>query len=202
MFYRFVFWKVTKFSQGSKDVRKTLLALTFFLFTSIWMISCTSEVVDDAPTVQTPVSPLSPIPTPVSEEANASSESAGNQIEVPEPETGFGTVGGILTARTPSSGSNYITLPITPIYLAPIIKDDEGNTSFAGLDFSKDPTATTNQTGVFIINKVPAGQYGFVVMRGVKPYLIKNEQGEDYVVTVEAGEALNLGEVRTELPDL
>lgn len=139
--------------------------------------------------VATPVTSVSPLPTPV-------------KANVPQPQAGFGTVGGILLEKNPRAEGTFTSVPITPVFLAPVILTDDGLFAFAGLDYNTDPTGTTGETGIFVIRNVPPGQYGIVVLRGSIPYLIKNEKGEDYVISVEAGKALDLGEIHADLPPL
>jgi len=137
----------------------------------------------------TPATSVSPLPTPA-------------EVDIPQPKAGFGTVGGILLVKNPRAEGTFTSVPITPIFLAPVIYTNDGKSAFAGLDYNTDPTGTTGETGIFVIQNVPPGRYGVVVLQGSIPYLIKNEKGEDYIISVEAGKALDLGEIHADLPPL
>jgi hypothetical protein len=70
----------------------------------------------------------------------------------------------------------------------------------AGIDEENSPRATTDGNGVFVFTEVPPETYGLAVSTPIGVYLIKTEEGRDFLFTVKAGEVLDLGEVHTSLP--
>ena len=104
-------------------------------------------------------------------------------------------------ADTTGDGS-YEPVPLSVVFLAPVIFLEDGTPGFAGLDNKNDPSAGTNPDGYFLFENVPPGSFGVVVARGVQFILIRNEEGQDYLIEVEADQVLDLGEVRTTLPKL
>jgi hypothetical protein len=141
-----------------------------------------------------PILPISPLATPaVASELEA---------ELAAPKEGFGSVGGILLMKNPHAEGTLTPVSIAPIFLAPLLYAEDGKFAFAGLDQDRDPATSTSPTGVFVFQNVPVGQYGLIVMYGVELYVVANEQGENYIITIEADKAINLGEIHTNLPSL
>ena len=124
------------------------------------------------------------------------------EVEITPPDVGFGSVGGILLTDNQLSPGTLAPLSTTPIFLAPALYTEEGAPAFVGLDQDTDPATATGQTGVFVFQNVPPGLYGLVVMHGVKLYLITDDEGNNFIIDVEADKAYDLGEVYAELPPL
>ena len=55
-------------------------------------------------------------------------------------------------------------------------------------------------TGIFVFQNVPPGEYGLMVDVGYTLFTITGDDGSPLLFTVEAGKALDLGQIITELP--
>jgi hypothetical protein len=85
------------------------------------------------------------------------------------------------------------------LYLARVMRSAEGEAFVAGLDEKSSPAAMTDADGAFVFVDVPPDSYGLAVATPIGSFLITDEQGRDLLFEAEAGEALNVGTVRTEI---
>jgi hypothetical protein len=85
------------------------------------------------------------------------------------------------------------------IYLARVMRSTEGEGLVAGLDEKNSPAATTGADGAFVFVDVPPDTYGLAVKTPIGSFLITDEQGGDLLFEAKAGEALNVGIVRTDI---
>jgi hypothetical protein len=83
------------------------------------------------------------------------------------------------------------------VYLAPVLKPVEpGSIGVARLDPASDPRAEADEAGQFIFLDVLPGQYALALMSPVGAVLIQGSDGGDIIVTVEPGQAVDLGPVQ------
>jgi hypothetical protein len=118
---------------------------------------------------------------------------------LPDPMQDLGVVGGVLV-REVYEPNGY--LPVTPhaLFLSPIVSTSTGTPAYLRQS-STSPKAELFATGVFIFNRVPHGEYGLVVDLGFTKFPLKDPDGNTLLITVEAGEATDLGQVFVTLPD-
>jgi hypothetical protein len=95
-----------------------------------------------------------------------------------------------------------VPIPDISLYLATVMKDNNGNDIVAGLDLSKAETATTAQDGSFTFSNVPLGRYGLVLDIVNQQYLLSYPDKEEAIIMqIEAGKEINLGDLNyDELP--
>jgi hypothetical protein len=93
-------------------------------------------------------------------------------------------------------------IPDISLYLATVMKDNNGNDIVAGLDLSKAETTTTGQDGSFTFVNVPLGRYALVLDIVNQQYLLSYPDKEEAIIMqVEAGKEINLGDLNyDELP--
>ncbi len=152
----------------------------------------------DSPLSQ-PDSPLSQPDSPLAQPNSPLAVPNPRVLEIPEPDEESGIVYGRLIAETPGARSLLSSI----IYLAPVEptivtteSGDEIEVKFIGLVPDRDPQADlTNDQGEFAILNVPPGEYGIVLWTPVDSYIVPDEETSFLYLTVEAGEALDLGDV-------
>jgi hypothetical protein len=117
--------------------------------------------------------------------------------DLPAASADAGVVGGVLIREITDEGF----LPLTPkaLFLAEIVLNDAGEAAFLRHNESS-PTAELFPTGIFVFNNVPPGEYGLVIDVGFSQFPITGEDGSEILVTVEAGEAIDLGQLIVNLP--
>lgn len=128
----------------------------------------------------------------------------GVQPEPPDPERELpdaggenGVIGGVLVREITDQGY----LPVTPrsLLLADVIYSDEGEAAFIRQS-SDSPQAELFQTGVFVFEEVVPGSYGLVADMGFGQLPVLDAEGATLSFEVEAGEALDLGQVFVQVP--
>ncbi len=154
--------------------------------------------------------PNSPVSTPVSAtSSSAVTASVGTTQtitgdyqprEIPASDAGLTSLAGRVVARFGSS-TVYEPIIISAVYLAPVMYEEDGTPAVASLDSQHDPASSTDENGYFTFTNIPPGEYGFVIYYGVTHYLIRDEAGEQVMITVEADQSIDLGELHTDLPD-
>lgn len=90
------------------------------------------------------------------------------------------------------------------IYLAPIVKDDQGRELVAGYDRTGDLQTAPNAQGNFVFQNVIPGRYGLVLDLVNQAYLLDKPDGSESIIfTVEANKETSLGKLEyKELPGL
>lgn len=117
---------------------------------------------------------------------------------LPEPDPDTGAVGGVLI-RELNEGGGFVPVIPVGLYLGEVLYDEQGNPLLISRG-DESPSAQVFQTGVFLFNEVPPGEYGLVIDLGVSEFLLKDDSGKEYRVVVEAGQAQDLGQVMVSLP--
>jgi hypothetical protein len=143
-----------------------------------------------------PYSPGYPVPTTVPE--GISDTPPDPDRVFPETANDRGTVGGVLVREITDQGY----LPVTPVELAlgNYLENNDGEPSFIRLNDAS-PRAQLLNTGVFMFTNLEPGTYALIINLGFTQFVIQNEAGYDLVVNVEAGKALDLGQVFVNIPE-
>ena len=92
-------------------------------------------------------------------------------------------------------------MPLVPLALtlAEVVETTDGVPMFLRTSDGS-PTAELFPTGIFIIRDVPPGTYGLTVDLGYTEFSLVDESGDLVMITVEAGETVDLGQVITQIP--
>jgi len=170
------------------------------LFTVIVLASALSILLGGCRKPSTPAFE-SPLPTPSRVQIFVSPQSTPTSIPIPILPTPFSadvaTVGGVLIRDFPGQGSE--PMANATLYLARVIRSKDGTAMMAVVEDTS-PKAMTDKNGVFIFTGVPSNTYGIAISTPLGSFLIKNERGDDFLVVVQSGAILDLGEVHTDLP--
>lgn len=133
------------------------------------------------------------------------SPSESGQPEPPDPERNIevvsqdtGSAGGVLVRELSDNGGFQ---PIKPVdlYLAEMILDTNGNPVFVGKTDGS-PSANLFETGVFIFQSVVPDTYGLIIDLGFAEFPITEDNGDIKLVEIQAGEAIDLGQLFVTLP--
>ena len=132
-----------------------------------------------------------------SELPDLSAEPPNPSFDLPDAGVETGVVGGILIQEMVGEGF----IPFTPyeLILAEVIEDTEGNPSLIGYD-EDSPRAQMFPTGVFIFENISPGEYGIIANLAVYEFPLQELDGSRLLISVEAGQAIDLGQVITQLP--
>lgn len=127
------------------------------------------------------------------------SEPPNPNVEMPVPSEGTGSIGGILIRQVTEDGF----LPLTPkaLYLGEVLNNSEGEMALISFDEENSPQAQLLATGVFIFNNIPPGVYGLVIDVGFAQFPLTGEDGTQILVTIEANQAIELGQIFVTLPE-
>lgn len=127
-----------------------------------------------------------------------SAEPPNPDRNLPSPAAEAGTIGGVLVREVTEGGFT----PVSPLnlYLGDILEDSKGRQAL--LSWSEDsPKSELLPTGIFIFNNVTPGTYGLVIDLGFSQFPLTNQDGSELLITVEDGQALDLGQVFVILPN-
>lgn len=134
-------------------------------------------------------------PVPI---VDGASDSPPNPVvDLPQPDAQRATIGGVLIRDIEDSDQFAPLLP-SQFILASLEYDASGNPAFLKYDESS-VRAEMFDTGVFLFQAVEPGQYGLIVNLGFTEFPVL-DGGSYRLVTVEPGDALDLGQVFVQLP--
>ncbi len=129
----------------------------------------------------------------------------GMMGEPPDPERNLivlspvlGAVGGVLIEEIVDAGF----VPITPrtIYLADILENSQGEQVLLARR-ADSPKAELLPIGVFAFSGVQPGIYGLIIDMGFSEFPILQEDGSELLVIIEAGKAVDLGQIFVDMPN-
>lgn len=181
-------------------VRRLLCIVVLVATCSGFLVGC-GESATPTTEMESPVSSAEPQSTPSDSPlrtptARPSTESLS---ALPTPAASdVATVGGVFMRdladgrSEPSAG--------TKLQLARVIRDEDGTPLVASAGEKSSPTTVTGENGVFAFTDVPADTYALVVVTPIGSFMIKDEMGKDFLIDIEPGGVVDLGEVHTELP--
>ncbi len=160
-------------------------------------VSCSSK---ETETAVAPTSTTGPYPYP-------GPQTAYQEPKYPEPQD---TTGGQqaptttpLPTVTPAPDTGVVVGVILyngepvaryTLYLAEVIKDEQGQDSVAALKRISSPRTATNDQGQFVFLNVPPGKYGLVLDLVQSAYLLHDpKSNEQIILTVTANEEVDIG---------
>ncbi len=198
--------------------------ISFCLILLSLLVACGSASVNNEenvviePATATPISGQNvtanntPYPSDGSNSATATDQDSGYiapasdlentaQPNPPNPDTNLpsanpttGVVGGILIEKIDDIG--YIPLQPKSLLLGEVLYTDTGQAAYVGTG-DESISAQLYQTGVFIFQDVPPGEYGLVADLGFTQFIIEDSVGNPTIIEIEAGEVLDLGQLIT-----
>ena len=152
-----------------------------------------------APTAAQPESPLaapvSPLSAPESPLAAppAAGVLSGCDLDFPAPADGTGVVCGVVISNTPVTryflAGDFYLAPV--IYSKATLEDgSEIDVPFVSLNVGSDKRADVKtETGAFVFQDVPPGEYGVVIYTPLQSFLFHTSEGtETLLIQVEPGE--------------
>jgi hypothetical protein len=107
----------------------------------------------------------------------------------PTPKPELGNVQGLLLLNGQPAGGHVL-------YLATIIRPESEGMGIAALDPARDPRAESDASGYFVFLDVAPGRYALGIMSPVGPVLINGIDGKEILAEVQAGQVLDLGDVK------
>ena len=82
------------------------------------------------------------------------------------------------------------------VYLAAIIHREGEGMGVAALDVSTAPQAESDALGYFVFLNVPPANYALGILGPTGPLLILQATGKEILITVDAGQVYELGEIQ------
>jgi hypothetical protein len=142
-----------------------------FVLTAVLLSSCSGQSI---------TSILSPTEPPVEVSS-----------QILNPDKNYGIITGVLLFN---NNGQKVTKENVPLFLAEILADENGVPRVASINRTGSPRTATDSKGQFIFSEVPPGNYGIVLDIVVKAYLLpKPDTEEDLIISVSAGEVIDLG---------
>lgn len=128
---------------------------------------------------------------------NLSTTPPNPERNLPAPAGQTGVMGGVLVQEI--VGSGFVPLEPVALILAKVLYSDANEPAFLASGDDQ-PRAQLFPTGIFIFQDIPPGTYGLVVDVGYAEFPIQDETGQIRLITLEAGQTLDLGPLITTLP--
>jgi hypothetical protein len=176
--------------------RKRRFAITVLMVMVTMLVSGCGESLE-------PTTVESVIGTPAQEQSATSPLSTPtaappSRAALPTPSSSdVAVVGGILLRDMDGDSTRSAE---TKLQLARVIRSDDGTPLAASAGDKSSPTAVTDQYGIFVFADVPSDTYGLVLVSPLGSFMIQDETGADFLIDVEPGQVLDLGEIHTDIP--
>jgi hypothetical protein len=121
---------------------------------------------------------------------------------IPTPTSQGGVIHGTMHDFTTGEAFDPVSARGINVYLAEIITSERGLSEFATLDTSTAPTSGLDSEGAFVFSDVEPGRYAIVIDTPVAQRMtqVAPDTEEDVLVTVESGEAVDVGTVYAQFP--
>jgi hypothetical protein len=174
--------------------------ILFLVMCFVFITGCTTAPVAPTPLTDQPANTPEGYPLSVQSTPLATDYPPPEQVtSSPEPTWTPAAGLGIVTARILLNGNPVIDVRM---YLADIIKNDEGQSISASVDPSASPQAYTDSNGVFTFINVKPGEYSLILNNALESYMIyKPNTQESFIIIVEPDAKVDLGELDyTDLP--
>jgi hypothetical protein len=123
-------------------------------------------------------------------------------FDIPEPTSEGGVIYGKMHELTTGEPFDAVMVGGINVYLAEIIESERGLSEFATLDTSTAPSSGLDSQGTFVFSGVEPGRYAVVIDTPAAQRIAREspDTEENALVTVEAGEAVDVGTVYTQFP--
>ncbi|MCI0396293.1 MAG: hypothetical protein L0332_04380 [Chloroflexi bacterium] len=144
----------------------------------------------DAAAVYPPGTETSPL-------GEISSTPPSPDVDLPPANAQTAVIGGVLIRELTSEG--FVPLDPHELILGELVPNTEGTPTLIRYN-ENSLRAQTFPTGIFIFRDVPPGTYVLIVNLAVTEFPVRNPDGTEIFVTVEAGQVLDMGQVITQLP--
>ena len=181
-------------------MRTVLLAVTLLLILALGCkeespVPTTSTLFESPESPINPTTALQPSPTPLLPSPTPL-PSPTAELALPEPSSAeVGVIGGVLHPTMELS----VPLAGMTLYLARVIQSESGAPLVASLNEARAPKATVEEDGSFAFTDVPAGTYGLVIKTPIVTVMLEDTDGGDFLITLQAGQVINLREIYTDL---
>jgi hypothetical protein len=148
-------------------------------------------------TTESPLSTASPLATPTSVPTPTSSPDEST-MSIPAPAPGKGTITGrFVDYQSGEPG------PETVVYLGELspVELEGDETHIVSMNPDSSPSTGTDKDGYFVFQDVEPGTYAMVMWTPGNSWVVSDPDTKlDILVTVEADQITDLGEVETDLP--
>lgn len=174
---------------------KRLIIWTLLILLVAGSFGCSEEPTPERMT-ESPLATTSPLPTPTRSLTEASSPSEPTSI--PTPTSSKGAITGRFVDYQSGEPGPEIVLYLGE--LSPVDLDGE-ETHIVSMNPDSSPSAATDKGGYFAFQEVEPGTYAIVMWTPGNSWVVSDpDTNLDILVTVEAGEITDLGEIETNLP--
>jgi hypothetical protein len=150
----------------------------------------------DSQAQATPAAAPSPLPSGATSTAGGT---PATPLVIPTAAQDKGVVHGVLLeidTKEPLSEAKGVDL-----FLGAVLRSGDNGQSLASLDKLTAPRADPDANGRFVFADVPPGEYALIVRSPISEVVArKQDQDGDVIVTVVAGQAIDLGEVISKFP--
>ncbi|MFV9506375.1 MAG: hypothetical protein AB4911_17630 [Oscillochloridaceae bacterium umkhey_bin13] len=129
-------------------------------------------------------------------------QSAPPPGRAPEPIPAPSPDSAVVHGRVFDLNTNQPIYDAVMVFLSPVIATDSPDMDAVSFDALNDPSVTPDIEGGFAFANVPPGRYGVVVTGPINQYLARrsDDQTKDVIITVEAGQTLDLGIILSGYP--
>lgn len=174
--------------------------LLFFIVSALALSGCSSSPTPTNQAVPTAASATYPFPNqtgypgpglgyPVAQPKVASAGTLIPKDLSPSPQMGM--VKGVIKIVPPDPEGVFPS-----IYLGTINRDKNGNALVTALDRTKAPAAFFDREGHFVIQNIKPGQYTLLVDMVESVFILKESDGKERFLDVQAGKTINVGEIK------
>jgi hypothetical protein len=155
----------------------------------------------EAPQAQsTPAAPAAPATAATGASNPTSAPAASGPRQIPTASADTAVVHGIVreidTKKALSEDQGV------DIFLAQVLHTADNSMSISSLDKTSAPRSDPDKDGVFVFSNIPPGEYAVVIRGPISEVVARqtSDLSKDLVITVSAGQTLDLGEVLTKYP--
>lgn len=117
--------------------------------------------------------------------------------DLPNAAGDFAVIGGVLIREYIDQG--FVPFTPTRLVLGKVLETNTGQPAYI-TENEESLEAELFPTGVFVFNSVPPGTYGIVVDLSFTKFPINGDDGSPLLITIQAGDAIDLGQLFIEMP--
>ncbi|MCB8946109.1 MAG: hypothetical protein H6658_20380 [Ardenticatenaceae bacterium] len=119
-------------------------------------------------------------------------------VILPETDSNTAAIGGVLAREITDQG--YVPVQPRALILGRIIENDRGEQALISVSENAQ-RAELFATGVFLFSQVPPGDYGLVIDLGFTEFPLTDENGDQILLSIEGGTAVDLGQIIVRIPE-